>query len=326
MADINNLLSIAPMIDWTYSHFRVLMRILAPKALLYTEMQTVGAINYNQQRALEYLAVEKPLALQLGGSAAGELARCAKIAEEQGFDEVNLNLGCPSDRVQSGQFGACLMKNPKLVVECIRAMKRVVNIPVTAKVRIGVDENDGYEYFADFSCQLKNAGIDKLIVHARKAWLNGLSPKQNRTVPPLHYDYAYRIKEVFGEIPVVINGNINTAEDVMEHLKFVDGVMIGRLACQNPYLIAKIHHDLYPEVALISRATVMSRYLSHLKSAHALGTPLSFLLKPIFNMAHGLPGARSWREELSLLQRVGDVDSIEQLVNDVFLKEDSIIY
>lgn len=296
-------LAIAPMIDWTYTHFRVLMRMLAPQALLYTDMQTSGAIVNNPARALDFHAMEHPLALQLGGADKKALVFCAQIAEQHGFSEVNLNLGCPSDRVQAGRFGACLMAEPEHVAECINAMKQAVGIPVTAKTRIGIDTLDSYEFFAAFVHRLVDAGCDKIIVHARKAWLHGLNPKQNRTIPPLHYDYVYKIKQELPSIPVVINGGINELEDIQEHLKHVDGVMLGRLACQNPYAIATIHHALYPEIPLLDRSLVLENYIDYALPMQEKGVPLSLLLKPIFGLAHGLPGARMWKNQLMNLQQ-----------------------
>ena len=300
------------MIDWTYTHFRVFMRMLAPQALLYTEMQTPGAIVHNPSRALDFHEMESPLALQLGGSDKDALVRCAKIAEQQGFAEVNLNLGCPSDRVQAGRFGACMMVEPQHVADCIAAMKQAVAIPVTAKTRIGIDHQDSYDFFAAFAHQLIDAGCDKLIVHARKAWLHGLNPKQNRTIPPLHYDYVYKIKQALPSIPIVMNGNISELDEIDAHLQHVDGVMLGRLACQNPYAIAVIHHALYPHIPLLTRATIMEQYVAYAQSASAIGVPMSLLLKPIFNMAHGLPGARVWKAQLMAIQQSGDGSKLSQ--------------
>lgn len=305
-------LSIAPMIDWTYVHFRVLMRILAPQALLYTEMQTVGAIQHNPERALRRHFSEHPLALQLGGADVARLPECARMAEAQGYAEVNLNLGCPSDRVQAGRFGACLMSEPDLVTACIRAMKSAVTIPVTAKIRIGIDNQDSYAFFADFAKRLIDAGCDKIIVHARKAWLSGLSPKQNRTIPPLHYDYVYRLKDAFPYIPIVINGHIQTQEAITHHLRFVDGVMLGRLACQNPYEIALMHHALYPETPLLSREAVFEQYITYLESLDN-AVDVGHQLKPILNLTHGLPGARAWREHVVQVQRSGEIKHLRLL-------------
>lgn len=299
-------LAIAPMIDWTNTHFRVFMRLLAPKALLYTDMQTPGAIFNNSKRALEYCETEIPLALQLGGADKASLVRCAEIAQERGFTEINLNLGCPSDRVQAGRFGACLMAEPDLVAECITALKKAVSIPVSAKTRIGIDHQDSYEFFANFSKRLIAAGADKLIVHARKAWLRGLNPKQNRTIPPVHYHYVYRFKQENTNIPLVINGNINSMDEISHHLQEVDGVMLGRLACNNPYAIAYIHHQLFPEVDLPSRLQVLKSYVGYMNKKQEQKIPMSILVKPLLNLAHGLPNAKAWKETVLSLQRQGN--------------------
>lgn len=303
------------MIDWTYVHFRVLMRILAPKALLYTEMQTTGAVHNNPERALSFHAMEHPLALQLGGSEKHALAQCAKIGEQKGYDEINLNLGCPSDRVQAGRFGACLMNEPGHVSECIREMKQAVNIPVTAKTRIGIDNKDSYDFFSDFVHQLIDAGCDKLIVHARKAWLHGLNPKQNRTIPPVNYDYVYRIKREIPHIPVIINGNIVTVSEITEHLNRVDGVMLGRVACDNPYLITEIHQELYPEFPKQTRSQIFIKYRDYLLDEYNKGTPLTILVKPIFNFAHGMPGASQWKKRLMLILQSKDMALFDELLH-----------
>lgn len=307
-------LSIAPMIDWTYTHFRVFMRLLAPNALLYTDMQTVGSVLNNPIRALEFHAIEHPLALQLGGNDANKLADCALLAQKKGFVEVNLNLGCPSDRVLSGHFGACLMSQPRQVANCIQNMKDKVDIAITAKTRIGIDNQDSYEFFGSFVNTLMDAGCDKLIVHARKAWLHGLNPKQNRTIPPLHYDYVYRIKQEFPSKAIVINGNIQNIEEINHHLHHVDGVMLGRLACQNPYAIAQIHHDLYPSVELKTRSQILQTYLDYVCEKCRVGVPLSLLLKPILNLAHSLPGARAWREKVTQVQRGNRAEELPHIL------------
>lgn len=312
------------MIDWTYSHFRVLMRLIAPNALLYTEMQTIGAISHKPQRALSFSPMEHPLALQLGGAELEGLVRCAKIAEEKGFAEVNLNLGCPSDKVQAGRFGACLMAEPTHVANCIHALKSAVSIPVTAKTRIGIDTEDSYEFFSSFARQLITAGCDKLIVHARKAWLNGLNPKQNRTIPPLHYDYVYKIKNEYLELPIVINGNISTIDEIKEHMNQVDGVMLGRLVCQNPYALAAIHHFFYSDFPIRSRQAILYDYLDYAQQQFQQGVALSLLLKPIFNMAHGLPGAKNWKERLMQIQQTKNIDGLEPGID--LLAEKELLY
>ena len=310
-------LAIAPMIDWTYTHFRVLMRMLAPQALLYTDMQTPGAIFNNPARALNFHVIESPLALQLGGADIEALVKCAQIAEQRGFVEVNLNLGCPSDRVQAGRFGACMMAEPKHVADCIKAMKQAVSIPVTAKTRIGIDKKDSYEFFAAFAHQLVDAGCDKLIVHARKAWLHGLNPKQNRTIPPLHYHYVYKIKQELADLPVVINGNIHQLTEINHHLLQVDGVMLGRLACQNPYALAVIHHALFPQAPLFTRSVIIKNYINYALAALHQGVGMSLLIKPILNMTHGLPGTRVWKEKLLTIQRSGNSLALNDMVTQL---------
>lgn len=280
------------------------MRLIAPDALLYTEMHTPAAIKHNPIKTLAFSAIEHPLALQLGGSEKAALVEAAQKGEQLGFVEINLNLGCPSSKVQAGKFGACLMKEDSLAAECIAAMKQAVSIPVTAKTRIGVDDEDSYEFFSGFIKKLESAGCDKLIVHARKAWLNGLNPKQNRTIPPLHYDYAWRIKKEFPDLPVVINGNIKTADETALHMNHVDGVMVGRLACDNPYALTALQSWFHPEKPVKSRQEIMGDYLPYLMSAVSGNVPLSLLIKPLLNFAHGVPNSKFWKAQLLLAQRM----------------------
>lgn len=308
-------IAIAPMIDWTNTHFRVFMRILAPNALLYTEMQTIGAILHNKARALDFDPSELPLALQLGGSDKNALADAARLAEIEGYSEVNLNVGCPSDKVQKGQFGACLMATPKIVTDCIKAMKDRVSIPVTVKSRIGIDNQDSYEFFSEFALGMVNAGCDKLIVHARKAWLHGLNPKQNRTIPPLHYDYVYKIKQNLINTPVVINGNILTLQDITTHLNHVDGVMLGRLACQNPYAIALLHHALFNDDVLIKRSEAIEKYFIYIQSVVDSQQKISLLLKPIFNMAYALQGAKAWKTQLMTIISTKSLEKLQDAID-----------
>lgn len=320
MNPLSTPLSIAPMIDWSTSNFRILMRILAPHALVYTEMLTTQAVLHQPQRSLTFNPIEEPLALQLGGSDQEALKQACLLANLHPFTEINLNLGCPSARVQSGRFGACLMKEPQLVRKCIEAMKESSSRPISAKLRIGIDSQDGFDFFLQFVDVLVASGCDKIIVHARKAWLSGLSPKENRIKPPLHYDYAYRIKSRFMDIPVIINGNITEIADIFEHLKHLDGVMIGRLACQNPYEIARIHHALYPKVLPLSRAEIVNKYF------HVLGNQVentkakSAIIKPILNLAHGLKNQNQWKKsllehsldapiKLNLIELIGNLES-----------------
>ncbi|STY29377.1 tRNA-dihydrouridine synthase A [Legionella wadsworthii] len=301
------------MIDWSYSHFRVFMRILAPHALVYTEMQTTGAVKNNPVRSLKFNKIEHPVAVQLGGSDPDALAHCAQRAALEGYDEVNINLGCPSDKVQAGSFGACLMKEPGKVVDCIQAMRDAVSIPVTAKVRIGIDHQDSYEFFSDFVHHLIEAGAQKIIVHARKAWLSGLNPKQNRTIPPVHYEYVYRLKNEISNTPVVINGNIRNIDEINEHLQHVEGVMLGRLACDNPFQIASIHQSLYPKTQKNTRSQVFKLYLEYLLKEYSKGVSLSLLLKPLFNFAFGLSGASQWKKKLMQIMQNKDLSVFQEL-------------
>lgn len=297
-------LSIAPMIDWSNTHFRFWMRLLAPQALLYTEMQTTGAVIHRPDKALFFDPREAPVAIQLGGSDPQQLAQCAQMAEQRGFVEINLNLGCPSDRVQAGHFGACLMQHPQLVAECIAAMQSVVQIPVTAKVRIGIDQQDSFEFFYAFTRTLVDVGCDKLIVHARKAWLKGLSPKQNRSIPPLQYDYVYQLKTLLPAIPIIINGNIQSFDEVQNHLAHVDGVMLGRLACQDPYQIARIHAGVYPEHTMPSRMDVIDAYWDYMRyQIEEKNVPLTVLTKHLYNFACAMPYAKRWKAFLQTMQQ-----------------------
>jgi tRNA-dihydrouridine synthase A len=314
-------LSIAPMIDWSYSAFRIWMRLLAPKALVYTEMQTTGAVCHNPAKALNFHPIEHPIALQLGGACPKALREASLAAEEAGFDEINLNLGCPSDKVQAGRFGACLMREPAQVADCIAAMRQAVSLPISAKTRIGIDNEDSYAFFSAFVKELVDAGCQKLIVHARKAWLHGLNPKQNRTVPPLHYDYVYQIKQAYPQLPVHINGNVMQLEAITQHLQCLDGVMIGRLACDNPYGIALIHKALYPETPLLSRSALFLQYWPYVVESYQQGTSLSLLIRPLLNLAFGLSGARLWKKKLMALVQTGELSAKDDLAAHLYLIE-----
>ena len=237
--------SIAPMLDWTDRHCRYFHRLMSRQTLLYTEMVTTGAIIHGKGDYLGYSEQEHPISLQLGGSNPADLAHCAKLAEERGYDEVNINVGCPSDRVQNGRFGACLMGEPALVADCVKAMRDVVDIPVTVKTRIGIDDQDSYEFLQAFIEQVRDAGCDTFIVHARKAWLSGLSPKENREIPPLDYPRVYRVKQDYPELTIALNGGVTSMEQTLEHLQQVDGVMMGREAYQNPYILAQVDNLVF---------------------------------------------------------------------------------
>ncbi|MEO8746450.1 MAG: tRNA dihydrouridine(20/20a) synthase DusA [Rhodanobacter sp.] len=290
---------IAPMMDWTDRHCRHFHRLLAPHARLYTEMVTSAALVHgNAQRLLEYSTSEHPLALQLGGSDPGQLAQAARIGAQAGYDEINLNVGCPSDRVQSGRFGACLMREPLLVGDCVKAMRDAVGVPVTVKCRIGVDEQDAYSDLQHFTETMLAAGVGVLTVHARKAWLKGLSPKQNREVPPLDYARVYRLKREFPQLQVIINGGIATLDDVRVHLAMLDGVMLGRAAYHNPYLLAQIEAALYG-VPLPGRSNALRRLQPYIEAELRRGTALKQISRHVLGLFQGEPGARAFRRTLS---------------------------
>ena len=301
MKQIDRRLSIAPMMDHTDRHFRYFLRIISPHALLYTEMITTGAlIHGDRQRFLEHHADEYPLAIQLGGSDPEDLATCAVIAEQAGYDEVNLNVGCPSDRVQSGRFGACLMAEPELVAEAISSMSQSVDIPVTVKTRIGIDDKDSYEELTAFIDCVKQAGCNTFIIHARKAWLNGLSPKENREVPPLQYETVYQLKRDFPDLDVIINGGFTTQDDIMEQYQHVDGVMIGRAAYQNPYLLAEIEQVLFANGSpLPSRYEILERFMIYVQQNLDQGVYLGHMTRHILGLFFGQPGARGFRRYIS---------------------------
>jgi len=291
--------SIAPMMDWTDSPCRVLHRALTRHALLYTEMVTAQAVLHGDRaRLLGFMPCEHPLALQLGGSDPVGLAEAAKIAEGFGYDEINLNIGCPSDRVQSGRFGACLMREPRLVAACAMAMRRAVSIPVTVKCRIGVNGQDPEAALRDLIGQCADAGVTHFAVHARKAWLEGLSPKENRDVPPLDYDLVYRVKRENPRLTIVINGGIATLDEAEAHLAHVDGVMLGRAAYQNPALLAEVDARFFGG-AKRSLDAAVADYAAHVEKALAGGARLATLVKPMLGLFNGRPGARQFRRHLS---------------------------
>ncbi|MBE1159051.1 tRNA dihydrouridine(20/20a) synthase DusA [Dyella acidiphila] len=292
-------LSVAPMMDWTDRHCRYFHRLLSPHARLYTEMVTSAALVRGKQlRLLEHSQQEHPVALQLGGSDPQELAQAARYGAEAGYDEVNLNVGCPSDRVQSGRFGACLMREPALVADCVKAMRDAVAVPVTVKCRIGVDEQDEYADLQHFTERMLEAGVQILVVHARKAWLQGLSPKENREVPPLNYQRVYRLKQEFPQLLVIINGGITTVPAVQEHLAHVDGVMLGRAAYHDPYVLARVEAALYGE-PLPSRESVLLRMRPYIEAELARGTALKHISRHLLGLYQGEPGARGFRRTLS---------------------------
>jgi tRNA-dihydrouridine synthase A len=299
-ATVDRRLSVAPMMERTDRHFRYLLRLLAPRTLLYTEMITAPAIvRGDGARLLEFDALEHPVALQLGGSDPAELAEAAAAGAARGYDEINLNVGCPSTRVQSGRFGVCLMREPDLVADCVRAMRAAVAVPVTVKTRIGVDEDDDYAFLVRFVETVAAAGCATFIVHARKAWLHGVSPKENRTLPPLRYDRVGRLKADFPELEIVVNGGIASAEVALAQLAQVDGVMVGREAYRHPYFIAGLDRLVYGGAPPPSRAEAVRAYLAHVRAERARGTPAAALVRHLHGLYHGEPGATAWRRALS---------------------------
>lgn len=298
---LDRLIAVAPMLDWTDRHYRYFIRLLSRHTLLYTEMVTTGAIlRGDRERLLAHDPAEYPLALQLGGSDPAELARCARIATDWGYDEINLNVGCPSDRVQSGRFGACLMAEPDLVAACVAAMRAATDLPVTVKTRIGIDERDSYQELADFVRRVAAGGCTVFIVHARKAWLSGLSPKENREIPPLRYEVVHQLKRDFPELTIVLNGGLTTLEQVTEQLRQADGVMIGRAAYENPYLLAEVDRRFFGSSASPpNRHQVVRALLPYLEERLRAGTPLQCMTRPILGLFQGIPGARAWRRVLS---------------------------
>ncbi|NOH85751.1 tRNA dihydrouridine(20/20a) synthase DusA [Vibrio sp. 03-59-1] len=294
-------LSVAPMLDWTDRHCRYFHRLLSQQTLLYTEMVTTGAIIHGKGDFLAYSEQEHPIALQLGGSNATDLAACAKLAQERGYDEVSLNVGCPSDRVQNGRFGACLMAEPQLVADCVAAMKDVVDIPVTVKTRIGIDDHDSYEFLTDFiSTVSEKGGCEQFTIHARKAWLSGLSPKENREIPPLDYERAYQLKRDFPHLVLALNGGIKTLEESKEHLQHLDGVMIGREAYQSPYILAEVDQQIFGlDQPVKKRTQVVEEMLPYIEKELAAGASLGHITRHMLGLFQSMPGARQWRRYIS---------------------------
>lgn len=296
-----NRFSVAPMMDWTDRHCRYFLRLITRRSLLYTEMVTSGAVlQGDTARLLAHHPHEHPLALQVGGSDPSELAECARRAQRYGFDELNLNVGCPSDRVRSGRFGACLMAEPRRVAECVAAMADACSLPVTVKTRIGIDERDAYEHLAEFVDTVHTAGCRIFIIHARKAWLQGLSPKENREIPPLRYDVVHRLKADFPQLRIVLNGGLTDLAAAAAQLDRVDGVMLGRAAYHNPYLLAGVDRRFYGDTGAIpARHEVVQAYLPYVAARLEEGVPLQAMTRHILGLFQGRPGARAWRRHLS---------------------------
>jgi len=297
---IGSRIVVAPMMDWTDTHCRYFMRLLSPGALLYTEMVTANAIHYGDaDELLRHDISEHPIAVQLGGSDPALMAEAAMLAAKVGYDEININVGCPSDRVQSGQFGACLMSSPELVADCVRAMRAEVDVPVTVKNRIGIDDQDSDEFLMRFIDTVAAAGCNKFVVHARIAVLDGLSPKQNRDVPPLNYDRVFRLKQSRPELEIVINGGITSISQVDDVLQHVDGVMIGREAYRHPYFLAELEMHRNPSWQLPDRRDIVVRMIPYIEEQLAQGEKLGRITRHMLGLFVGQPGARAWRRYLS---------------------------
>lgn len=294
------MISVAPMMDWTDRHCRYFMRLLSPGAMLYTEMITANALHFGDAGSLlRFDPSEHPIAVQLGGSDPRLMAAGAAKAAAAGYDEVNINVGCPSDRVQSGQFGACLMAQPDTVANCVRAMQSAVEIPVTVKTRIGIDDQDSDEFLSRFIDTVAEAGCRKFVVHARIAILEGLSPKENRSIPPLNYERVFRLKEAHPDFEIILNGGITQIEQVDSALEQVDGIMVGRQAYHHPYFLAEIERHLDPEFELPDRVSVIEAMLPYIEAELASGERLGRITRHMIGLFAGMPGARAWRRYLS---------------------------
>ena len=298
---MNRTFCVAPMLDWTDRHCRYFMRLLSQHAVLYTEMITTGALIYGpREQLLRFDPFEQPVAIQLGGSNPQELAECARMAEDAGYNEVNLNVGCPSDRVQSGRFGACLMAEPKLVRDCMAAMIDAVQIPVTIKSRIGIDRNDSLDELSRFVDTVRQSGCRTFVIHARKAWLDGLSPKENRDIPPLHYDRVYAIKSAYPELEVIINGGIQDLNDATNHLAHVDGVMLGREVYHNPYLLSQVDQIFYDSgESGPTREDIIQQMQPYIEQHIADGGRLNHISRHMIGLYQAVPGAKLWRRYIS---------------------------
>lgn len=311
--------SVAPMMDWTDRHYRYMARLLSKHTLLHTEMVTTGAIIHGgADRFLRYNNEEHPIALQLGGSKPSELSRCAEIAAQFGYDEINLNVGCPSDRVQNNMIGACLMAHADLVKQCISAMKNTVDIPITVKHRIGIDEHDSYEFVRDFVSKIAEDGCKTFIVHARIAILDGLSPKENREIPPLKYEYVYRLKKEFKDLEIIINGGIKSIDSCKQHLKLVDGVMVGREAYQHPWLLSSVDEQLFgAKPHGKSRHDIIHDMMPYTETQLKGGQKLHYITRHLLGLFHGQSGGKQFRRYLSenAYKDGADLKTLEQALS-----------
>ena len=317
----HSLVSVAPMMDWTDKHCRFFYRLISKNVQLYTEMITTKAILRGEKnRLLDFNADENPLVLQLGGSDPKEMAECALIAQEWGYDEVNINVGCPSDRVLSGSFGACLMKEPNLVAQCVETMIERCDIPITVKHRIGIDDMESYEQLSEFVDLISQKGCQHFIVHARKAWLTGLSPKENRTIPPLNYPWVYQLKKDFPNLKFSINGGIDSCEDIARHLEHVDGAMLGRSIYHNPFLLEQIESEIFKSnERSLNRELILSKYMSYISAQLQQGVPIRSMTRHILGLYHGEANAKLFRRLLS-----GKVVELDHLNEWLDFKKNSL--
>lgn len=300
MNSIDHKFSIAPMLDWTDKHCRYFHRLLSQHAVLYTEMITTGALIHGSGDYLAFNEEEHPLVLQLGGSDPQQMALCAKLAEDRGYDAININVGCPSDRVQNGMFGACLMAQPQLVADCVKAMQDQVSIPVSVKTRIGIDDSDDYQFLQDFVQVMADAECQQLVIHARKAWLKGLSPKENRDVPPLNYQRVYQLKQDFPQLDISINGGIKTLAQAQQQLAYVDGVMVGREAYTNPMLLTAVDRLIYGDTNQVrTPQQAVLDMLPYIEQQMSQGARFWHIARHMLGLFQGMPGARQWRRLLS---------------------------
>ncbi len=317
---MNRLVSIAPMMDCTDRHERFFLRLISKNTLLYTEMIVDEAINRgDKKKLLEFNINEKPVALQLGGSSPKLLSKATKIGEDFGYDEINLNLGCPSKKVEKNKFGACLMKEPNLVADCLSRMQSVTKLPITIKTRIGYDDVEDYENFHKFISVLKSTGVKTFIIHARKAMLGKFTPKQNLNIPPLKYDYVYNLKKDFPNEEIIINGGITNTDEINNHLKIVDGVMIGRAAYHTPYLLADIEKEIFKNENVLSRQQVIENFIPYVKDELKKGTKLNQIMRHTLGLFHGQSGASYWKRYLSenMCVRDADVQKINHIMDKI---------
>ena len=317
---INRKISVAPMMDCTDRHDRFFLRLMSKNVLLYTEMvATKSAIHGDRKKILSYSPEERPLALQVGGSNKDELSEVSKIAEDMGYDEININLGCPSKKVQKNKFGACLMKEPDLVAECINAMVNSCNIPVTAKTRIGFDDTEDFEYLNNFIHKMRDAGTSTFILHARKAMLNGLSPKQNLNIPKLNYNMVYEIKKENPKLEIIINGGISKIEEINNHLNSCDGVMIGRSIYQNPYSLVEIEKEIFKTEDNLTREQVAEQLLEYLEREVKKGTKVNHIMRHTVGLYHGQVGSKDWKRYLSdnMMARDSDFQKAKHIMTIV---------